>query len=99
MLQRQEWHLRIVLANEDGNDEWDGDDLEGGEDGKDDNDDEGDHCGYLPVRSRCSGTVTAPNCIWSCRETRAYVHRLLAHPHKHCSSAGSLPQHDIRQSN
>ena len=38
----------IVLMRDD-NDEWDGDDLEGGEDGKDNNDDEGDHCGYLPV--------------------------------------------------
>lgn len=50
----------MYCVNEDDNDEWEGDDLEGGEDGRDNNDDEGDQCGYLPVQSRCSGTVMAP---------------------------------------
>lgn len=64
----------LYCANEDDNDEWDSDDLEGGEDGRDNN------CGYLPVQSRCSGAVVAPfafphNHKWSL----SWTHLTLAH--------------------
>ena len=50
----------LYYVNEDDNDEWECDDCERGEDRRDNNDYESDHCGYLPVQSRCSGTFMAP---------------------------------------
>lgn len=50
----------LNCVNEHDNDERGRYDLEGGAAGKHSNYDEGDHCGYLPERSRCSGTAAAP---------------------------------------
>lgn len=72
----------MYCVNENDNDEWEGDDLEGGEDGTDNNEDEGDHWGYLPVQSRCSNTVMGPLLSLTVANYLSLKHiRLDAHTH------------------
>lgn len=87
----------MYRVNEDDNEERGRDDLEGGAAGKHSNYDEGDHCGYLRERSRCSGTAAA--LLAFPRDTKLSSHqtrsRLLRQVIRWLSATGGHPPRQL----